>query len=118
MVMMAALAGCSSQSAPTGKPKLTVGVVAYDCASRKLTVIGTAEPAREGQGVQVQVRTDQRPKAPVWRIEPTDEAGQFTARGTYAIEGSAPVELRVRLASVVGGARVFSPITSQQVTCS
>jgi len=109
--------GCGQQQAVAAKARLAVRSVNYDCATRNLTVTGTAAPALEGQDVQLQVRSEQFPKAPVWRIVETDAAGDFAVSGKFAVSSGEAIEVRVRLASVTGGVRVFSAVAVHEVLC-
>ena len=109
--------GCGQQT-PAAKGRLAVKSVGYDCSTRSLTVTGAASPAIEGQDVQLQVRSEQFPKAPVWRIVETDAAGGFVASGKFAVTAREATAVRVRLASVAGGVRVFSAVAVHQVFCA
>ena len=111
------VAGCGQQ-VPAAKGRLAVKSVDYDCSTRSLTVTGTASPALEGQDVQLQVRSEQFPKAPVWRIVETDSAGGFVASGKFAVSAREATSVRVRLASVAEGVRVFSAVTVHEVFCA
>jgi len=106
------------QVTPAAKGRLAVKSTAYDCDTRSLTVTGAASPAIEGQDVQLQVRSDQFPKAPVWRVVETDAAGSFVATGKFAVASREATSVRVKLASVAGGVRVFSAVTVHEVYCA
>ena len=115
------VSGCSAESgepAETTKSEhLIVNEVTYNCATQTLTVAGKARPPRLDQQVQVQVRSIEHPRAPVWRIAPTSAAGQFLATGHYVVRRGRDENLVIRLGGVVNGERVFSDRTTQPVVC-
>ena len=112
-------AGSANLAATSPAPEpatLAIESISYDCAARVLTVVGTAAPARADQDVQVQVRSVERPRAPVWRLASTDARGRFVASGRYAATAG-ETDLTVRLGSVSDGNRVFSAKRSFRLEC-
>ena len=120
-VALLLVTGCSAESGeapePTSVEHLAIDEVTYNCATQVLVVSGKARPARANQGVQVQVRSIEHPRAPVWRIADTTVKGEFETSGHYVVSPGKNERLVVRLGAVVDGERVFSARSYEPVRC-